>query len=246
MRMSDEESAAKGYVKGYEDGLKEAYEDIISMATKRSYTNTELMLVMKSQRVAVSDKVKARKRKIMKETGIDLITETPEHRLELEVGVAPGTSLLVQEKGLNNSLHIFNELVKGGARGLCISRYPRRQVLERIPPGCIVYWLTKQETLSDEAKEFYIQPSETANLYTNIRRFLGANQGLRTVILLEGFYYLLSNNDFNSILKIMQKLKDEVFTSNAVFILSVDPRTLQPSELRQLENELQNVYEDKI
>ena len=58
--MSDQESLCKGYVKGYEEGLHDALEELISITMKRNYTTTEIQLLAKNQRLTIEDKVTER------------------------------------------------------------------------------------------------------------------------------------------------------------------------------------------
>jgi len=63
--------------------------------------------------------------------------------------------------------------------------------------------------------------------------------------MLDGLNYLISNNDYLSVLRVVQKIKDELTMIPAVFIVSADPSTLSVHELNQLENELLNVIDQK-
>lgn len=241
--MPDEEALAKGFIKGYEAGLRQAYDEVINLAMKKSFTPTELLLVVKNQRVAIPEKVMVQKRRILKETGVDLINPNGVPKMEVEEGVTSGSSLLVKESSPIIAFKIFNQLMANGAKGIVLSRRPRENAKAIVSNQCDIYWLTKFEIGDDGNKEWNIPPTDLANLYMTIKKYLITNKTSDMVILLDGLNYLISNNDFTSILKTIQKLKDDIYMFHAVFIVTVDPATLQPNEVKQLENEMQNVLE---
>ncbi|MCE5295589.1 MAG: DUF835 domain-containing protein [Euryarchaeota archaeon] len=243
--MSEEEQFAKGFVAGYEAGLREAYDQMISLATKKCYTSTELLLVVKNQRVCVPERVLLQKRKVLKETGIDLITDRMAVNVEIEEGVAPGSTLFVKEQAPSLIFRIFNDVVLSGSKGLCVSRTPPQKLKAKIPPGCEFLWLSKYESQDEAMKEYSVQPNDLIKFYTSIKRFMTANKDTKTVIMMDGINTLVSNNDFNGVLKTIQKLKDDVFVYKSVLIISADPFSMLPNEVRQIENEMQNVYDAK-
>jgi hypothetical protein len=241
--MTDEEAFAKGFVKGYEIGLREAFDETIRIVQRKSFTNTELLLVVKNQRVNIPDKVLVQKRRLLKELGVDLITERGSPSLELEVGVAPGSSLFIKERTPMGAFRIFNQLCAQGAKGLIISRMPHDTVRSKVGLDCAVYWLTKVEVQDEELKQFYIQPTDLGTFYTTFKKFLTVNKNGPTVVMLDGIQYLISNNDFNGILKNIQKMKDDIYVFHSTFIISADPTSINLNEVKQLENEMQNVVE---
>ncbi|MFA5311930.1 MAG: DUF835 domain-containing protein [Methanomassiliicoccales archaeon] len=244
--MSEEEQFAKGFVAGYEAGLREAYDQMISLATKKCYTSTELLLVVKNQRVCVPEKVLLQKRKILKESGVDLITEASTANVEIEAGVAPGSSLFVKEQSPSLIFKIFQDVVKSGSKGLCVSRTPPLKLKAKIPPGCEFIWLTKFESQDETMKEYSVQPNDLIRFYTSIKRFMSANKDVKTVVMMDGINILISNNDFNGVLKTIQKLRDDAYMYGSVLILSADPFSMLPNEVRLIENEMQNVYDAKM
>jgi hypothetical protein len=237
--MTDEETFVKGYIKGYEDGMKQAYDEVVSMASKRGYSVAELMLLVRSERGNVPEKVKVKKKAILKTTGIDLMEEDVAQCMESKVGVTPKMTVVIRERGAMKGYTAFKQIVECGAAGLCVSRSPPEQTARKVPPGCDIFWLTKMDNLSEVEKERCFPPNDTSPLYTGIKKFLMANKGTGAVVLLDGFNYLVTNNDFLTVLKWLQKLKDDIYMFGAILIIPVDPASLQSNEMRQLENELQ-------
>ena len=54
--MGDETEFSKGYIKGYREGLQDAWEELSKLAAK-GYSPTELQIMMKSSRAALGQKV---------------------------------------------------------------------------------------------------------------------------------------------------------------------------------------------
>jgi archaellum biogenesis ATPase FlaH len=94
-------------------------------------------------------------------------------------------------------------------------------------------------------KEYSVQPNDLIKFYTSIKKFMTANKDTKTVVMMDGINVLVSNNDFNGVLKTIQKLKDDAFIYGSVLIISADPFSMLPNEVRQIENEMQNVYDAK-
>jgi hypothetical protein len=238
-KMTDEETYAKGYIKGYEDGMRQTYDEVVSLATKRSYSVAELMLLVRSERGNVPDKVRAKKKAILKSTGIDLIEEDVAQCAESMVGVSPSMTVVIRERGATKGYLAFKQVMDCGAPGLCVSRSPPEQTSRKVPQDCNIFWLTKLDNLPEADKERCFAPNDTSPLYTGIKKFLMANNGKGAVVLLDGFSYLVTNSDFLTVLKWLQKLKDDVYMFRAILIIPVDPASLQSNEMRQLESELQ-------
>ena len=57
------------------------------------------------------------------------------------------------------------------------------------------------------------------------------------VVLLDGIEYLISQNNFKSILNLIQLLNDKIMLSSSRIIISLDPMTLSDQELHYIESE---------
>lgn len=54
--MSTEDDSARGYIKGFQEGLQEAWDEIIKLSTK-GYTSRELQIMAKTKRSMLFQKV---------------------------------------------------------------------------------------------------------------------------------------------------------------------------------------------
>lgn len=242
--MSDQESLSRGYIKGYEDGLREALEELISTTMKRNFTTTEIQLLAKNQRFAIEDKVKGRKRKILRETGIDLSDDSQKH--ELQMSFEPMRTYLIKEKERpDQAFKIFSSLVNMGMIGLCISRLPPEVAQRRFGDKCTIVWLTKSDPPAADVdpeqkwRERYLAPTDLSKVQSAIKLFLAANKDKSTVILLEGVNMMITNNDFKGFLKMVQKLKDDVYSARSILLIPVEPATMEQMEFKLLQSELE-------
>ena len=69
--LSEDQDYYRGYVKGYEQGLNHAWDELIGLTTK-GFSPREIQVMAKSKRQSIGESVKDLKRDIRDETGIDL------------------------------------------------------------------------------------------------------------------------------------------------------------------------------
>jgi hypothetical protein len=227
---------ADGYLKGYEDGLREALEELIGNTCRKNFNSTEIQLLAKNQRSAVPKKLALRRRQMEREMGLDLDQEEASPTRQ-EAG--PGKTVLLKGEGNQEAMEAFRDLVQAGWDGLCISRMCPRDVRQFVGRDCTVLWLTKADPMAgDQDREEYLLPTETAKMQTSIRNFLTRNKGKPSVILLDGMTFIITNTDFRSFLKIAQKLKDDVYQAQSLLLLPYEPKNLAENEVHLLINEM--------
>jgi hypothetical protein len=243
--MSDQESLCKGYVKGYEEGLHDALEELISITMKRNYTTTEIRLLAKNQRLTIEDKVNGKKRQILKKYGIDLNADGQKH--DLRKSFEPKKTYLINEnESPGQAFKVLSSLVSMGMTGLCISRLPPEVAQKRFGDKCTIFWLTKTTAPSSDAdpeqklREQYIAPDDMTKVQNAIKAFLTLNKEKSTVILLEGLNMMLTNTDPRGFLKVAQKLKDDVYQAHSILLIPIDPTTMEPREFNLFMGELES------
>jgi hypothetical protein len=243
--MSDQESLFRGYIKGYEEGLHDALEELISITMKRNYTTTEIQLLAKNQRLAIEDKVNGKKRKILRENGIDLCDDNKNH--DLQMAFEPKKTYLINEnESPGKSFKVFSSLVSMGITGLCISRLPPEMAQKRFGDKCTIVWLTKSDPPSPDDdpeqkwREQYIAPGDLTKVQNAIKIFLTANKEKSTVILLEGLNMMVTNTDSKGFLKVAQKLKDDVYQAHSILLIPIDPTTMEQREFKLFLSELES------
>ncbi len=234
--MSEDEEYFRGYVKGYEAGLEEAWDELIALTT-RGYTSREIQVLAKTKRSSLKQRSAALKRKILKEEGVDLTDKEPKGTVYSKV--SPGTTYLVEERRLDRTISIFNGMTNGGARGLCIVRTYPPQISHKLSGQTSLVWLTKTEASQDNSLGLEcVSPSDLAKLSSLFRGFL--KNGTESVVVLEGVEYLVRHNDFNSVLKFLQNMMDQVILSKSILLLPLNPDALDAKDLKALECEIED------
>jgi len=155
-------------------------------------------------------------------------------------GMVPGRVHVVEEPSPEFSLDAFVNIISasgtGGARpaGLVVSRMHPDQIrqrhgLETTP----IYWLAAR------AGDDVISPNNLGILTHTIVRFVEEHPGC--VVLLEGLEYLVSNNEFIKVLRVINQLNDLISQTGSVLILPVDTRAFSSREVALLERNTERV-----
>ncbi len=145
-----------------------------------------------------------------------------------------GYSYLVKEEVPDQSYDIFIDAAKHNVPSLCVTReYPEklkdRYELKNVP----FLWLSM-----DQEKPYARDPTNLALLYSDIKTFISENKSC--MVLLSGLEYLISQNDFQKVLKLLQHVNDKIAVSDSVMLVPVSPLTLPESQLKLLEKEMRS------
>ncbi len=149
-----------------------------------------------------------------------------------------GCCLLVESKGSDRAYHMFIDRVAMGYNGLVISRtHPERVREEYGLANAPVIWLA---SLPGPDR---VDPTNLSILQNTIVDFI--RKGERSVIILDGLEYIISNNPLEKVLRMFYLVKDEMMFRNskldggsdAVLIIPLDIEVLSPRELALFERE---------
>lgn len=147
-----------------------------------------------------------------------------------------GSSYLIKAEDPIRLYSIFNSLVEIMDDGLCISRSLPQKIRDRydVVRGTFI-WMTTNTVGHDRC----VNPTNISMLHMAIMDFLkGTPQG---IITLEGVEYLISNNGFDPILRLLHALNDKITVSESMMLVTVDEQTLAPREMRILEKDFDRV-----
>ncbi|MFQ5909779.1 MAG: DUF835 domain-containing protein [Thermoplasmata archaeon] len=123
--------------------------------------------------------------------------------------------------------------VQDCGRGLCITRVFPDIVTRRFGDAEIpVIWL------SSTASEDCIRPRDLEKLSLVIEKFIKTGP---SVVLLDGIDYLITNNGFKPILRLVQILTDYVSVHNSILLLTVAPGVIDEEDLSVLEREVDEI-----
>ncbi|HUW43334.1 MAG TPA: DUF835 domain-containing protein, partial [Thermoplasmata archaeon] len=146
-----------------------------------------------------------------------------------------GYSYLIKEEIPDQAFDIFVDAYKHGVPCLCVTReYPEktkeRHDLKDVP----FLWLSM-----DQEKSYSRDPSNIALLYSDIKTFIGENKNC--AVLLSGLEYLISQNGFQKVLKLLQHINDRIAVTESVLLASISPLTLPEADLKMLEKEMRSI-----
>ncbi|MEE9224530.1 MAG: DUF835 domain-containing protein [Thermoplasmata archaeon] len=141
---------------------------------------------------------------------------------------------LVEEGRPDLSYRLLARALTDGFPGLCVTRVYPEILKQRFDlENCTILWLSTAG--QDEA----IRPRDLERLSLLLEQFLSNNRG---VVLVDGIEYLITNNDFVTVLRLIQSIRDRVAMSEAIMIISLNPSTLGCQELNLLEREMDSVF----
>jgi len=142
--------------------------------------------------------------------------------------VEKGFIYLVKEKRPNISFAMFKEATDHGAKGMLVVReHPNRLKQMHEFEAAKILWLTRRVGVD------HIDPTELSLLNLEITKFVQGTP--KSVVLLEGLEYVITQNDFETVLRFVNHLHDFVLAHDCAVIVVIDPRVLSTRELALLE-----------
>jgi hypothetical protein len=147
-----------------------------------------------------------------------------------------GSSYLIKDVDATRLYRIYNSLVEGLDSGLCISRsYPKKMIEQhKVTKGDFI-WMTTNTIGHDHC----VNPTNIGMVHMSIMDFLRTHR--KGLITLEGVEYLVSNNGYDPILRLLHALNDKITVSDAILLVTMDEQTLAPREMRILEKDFDKV-----
>jgi DNA-binding MarR family transcriptional regulator len=163
------------------------------------------------------------------------ITKPMKYRLK------KGYGYLILEENPNQSTEIFMEYVTHQHHGLMLTRQQPTRIrqafgLQTTP----ILWMTNAKT-----DEKTVRPTDLERMIFVIKDFIHFDTD--SIILLQRLDYLITENDFNAVLKFIHNLNDVIISAKCILIISLDPSTLPKEKLALLTQELEDLTNaDKI
>ncbi len=165
---------------------------------------------------------------------------------ETELGItrkyklAPGRTFVVEESPPQISFDAFVNIVSTTAEG---SKKPVGLMVSRQHPDLIKQKYGLETTpilwLATKSGDDVIAPTNLGILTHMLIKFVEENPS--GVVLLDGLEYLVSNNDFNKVLRVIDQVNDHIILSKSVLIIPVDPRAFTQKELALLERNVEKI-----
>ena len=150
-----------------------------------------------------------------------------------EVKVLPGHCYLIEEeKPMYSNVLLARKMTEDEFRGLVITRMNPRRIRDEFETDPEILWLTDKDSSSEKT----IPPSLEMIIHT-IQEFMKDEKS--GMIVLDGIQYLISNTNFDSVLRFLRSLIDELSESTCILALSLSPETLLDQEVSILEREME-------
>lgn len=157
-------------------------------------------------------------------------------RSKKEYELKKGYAYLIKEAKPKKSFEIFMDQVTHDIQGLCVTRQHPSVIrtewgLEKTP----IIWLTNQ------LGKVYINPTNIGILGETITRFIEKSGD--SVVIIDGVEFLIINNDFEKVLRMLHNITDAAMENRSRLIISIDPRTLHVREMALLERNMEIIDE---
>lgn len=214
-------------------------QDVVSGYIRKPFNNDELSARLREvlgDQPPVKEEVKVEKDR----KGFRALLRKRDEEIGMEVArnsakvyeLRRGFSYLVKETKPTKSFEIFVDQVTHNIQGLCVTRqHPsiirKEWGLEKTP----IIWL------SNQLGKVYVNLSNIGILSDTIIRFVEKSGD--GVILIDGIEFLIVNNDFEKVLRLVHHVTEAVMENRSRLIISIDPRTLETRELALLERNME-------
>jgi chromosomal replication initiator protein DnaA len=149
-----------------------------------------------------------------------------------EVKALPGHCYLIEEERPMYSNVLLSRKMDEGSSGLVITRMNPKRIRDEFKVEPKILWLTDKESTQEET----IPPSLEMLVHV-IQEFVRTEEN--GIIVLDGVQYLVSNTNFEAVLRFLRSLVDEISESTAVLAVSLSPETMKQQELSILEREME-------
>jgi len=146
----------------------------------------------------------------------------------------PGNVYLIEERRPRASFELLEQALASGHAGMVLTREcPKKLMTDRGLGACRVVWMTN---LVGEGR---INPTAIGILMSQLRSFIENQRN--TVVMIDGFEYLVTVNTYDRMLQFMHQLRDIVATNESILLVPLDPRTVSERELALLERNMETI-----
>jgi chromosomal replication initiator protein DnaA len=175
------------------------------------------------------------------ETAREVLTYERPVPVEIErPSLTDGVSYLIEERKANASHALAASKLSEGYKAMAITRSHPRYLRERCLDGePRILWLTDHES-----KQENTIPPSLERIMLLIDEFM--EEDGRKIILLDDVQYLMSNTSFEGVVRFIRSVVDKVHEDVTIFIVSVDPESLDPQDRSVLEREMEVIREADV
>jgi len=163
-----------------------------------------------------------------------------QRKVVIRTELAEGHSYLVEEEKPEAAHRILLNKAREGYSALGIVRsHPKNLRAKAGSADVTLLWLTDRES----AQEKTVPPS-LERMVNIIESFIEEKK--KPIILLDDIQYLVSNTNFEGVVRFLRSVVDSVTERNAIFMVSLSPESLKPQEKSILEREMEVLRPSRI
>lgn len=149
-----------------------------------------------------------------------------------------GYCYLIKENKPDKSYELLRLLMKNKVEPFCITRLHPKQVKWKYKIKIRTLWLSKK------GYDYCLSPTDLGVFVSTVEEFIKTTKN--GVLLIDGLEYLIINNNFPVILKVIEDINDSIMESNCKLLLPIDPNTLDEKELALLGRNLEVIEPEKL
>lgn len=154
---------------------------------------------------------------------------------ETQTNLEKGKTYLIFESSPQRSVEIFLREAHSGRAALFITRSNPRHMMRKYDlEDTRMCWLSSVKG-GDQFKSI----SGLQELSIMVSNQVEENPA--SIILLDGLEYLIANNDFGIVLRLIQQIRDKISTSDSVFMMPFNRGALEKRQLTLLERECETI-----
>lgn len=163
--------------------------------------------------------------------------EEPEEEIGApEFDLEEGKAYIVTHDGPSRGFDKFVSEIGDGASGLCFTRtYPKNLEKSYDLEKAKVLWLSR------DLDKGGLIPTNLGLITNEVDKFLDENKDGRRLILLDGLEYLIAQNGFGKVLKLLNHLRDMMGVSNGTLLIPFDMKSVEEKEAAMLKADLEVV-----
>ncbi len=253
----EEDEKIEIYLKGYEEGKKEAWSNVKSLANR--YEGWELKTRIESKLGTLYQDIDSKRVEVRDDPEIfsfvdekKVETEEPEEDVKEVVydtileELQPGDSCLIFENDPERGFQEIKNADDNGKDCLCISRMYPDKIIRRYDLSDDVNYvlLSKSRYRSDKSDGIKVQtnsPGNLSSLSSKIGNFFKNHEDV--VLFMTGLTFMFSYNDFNKIHKFINWTKGKVYENDGNLIISLPRSGFKDEYLLKLKGEFERVVE---
>ncbi len=233
------------YIKGYEEGQKEAWKDIKRLIKR--HDGWDLRSRIESKVGTLYQDIASKKAELMDDpTLLEFDDEQQEEPKEEDVEWDESFYLVIEDKP-SRSMSAFKELVEKGYDGICISNEFPMKLKNRydLPDEKVLFVQLQKSNYGSNAtvKCIRCSPANLSNLSAKIGDLLKNRS--EPIILLHGVHTLTLHNDLNRVLSFIDWIKGKVHSDEGFFITSISSSDFSKSEIGRFKGHFDGVIYDR-